>query len=634
MVSTFGRPFCLLKWKKGIDCVYREKGQPGLRPGYGKGIETRVAFLEDRIDRMHRDLQAVLARGRTEFLGEPHPHRPDAPPHPSAPHPLDAQAIDSRAQQTPRTLQSHEVLSLTSTPVVDPLPATWPGLPPQPQPQPDNGLPPDSVVRELAELFFEVIYPSFKLFYKPTFMANLTRPDREILVCGIVVISFPFWNKSTPLAESREQYVKRARERILLHNVDNCTIISTQALALLALDACGQGPGPQTWSIMAMLVAAVKQLGLAKIAGDANFEPNHPMVRNEDPDECVDQPSIEVEEKRRLFWSAYVLDRFSSFFHGSPCGIDAKRITVQFPVPDKYWGQTSTAEWFHTTAPLRPSIDGTRDLWRCQIEVLALSDRTSQLLLQPVNFSLPARCQEWQSSFRLLDTALTTWFDTLPQPVRDAPPEFNPMWIMVHATYQAVVMRMHAIAAFPPTTSPYFRPYPSSCGRCRQAIRSLQSLASGLQPHETDQLGPIFAFIVWCAARALVILWTAGYENTYGSTPPDLLSLLALLRQMSHRWQCAQHYADTIQFVLDTKNNPDGRTGLNIFNDTRHTVYGLRQRLGNLIAAHNTTHQLGPLFEFLGMPTLEDGGFPGLQPIGADEIGFGALMPSMDNEWP
>ncbi|KAK7896933.1 hypothetical protein LTR67_004821 [Exophiala xenobiotica] len=584
-----------------------------------------MALLEESMEKMNKSLQEALTAGRTGFLGGLHPCRTDAST-------VDIQTTDPEVQQTPRMVQSHEVLSLTSTPVVDQLP--WSSLPPQPQSHTDSGLPPNAVVQELAELFFEFVYPSFRLFYKPTFMANLTRPEREILICGILVVSFPFWKKPAPSAEVREQFVKRARERILQHCVDNCSVTSTQALALLALDAVGLGPGPRTWSIMAMLVAAVKQLGLTKIACGANFESNHSMVRNNDPDGSLDLPSIEVEERRRLFWSIYVLDRFSSFFHGSPCEIDAKSITVQFPANDKDWSQNSTAEWFHTSVPLRSPVDGTRDLWRCQIEVLALSDRTHQLLLQPVNFSLPARCQEWQSSFRQLDTALTTWFDALPQHVRDAPREFDPMWTMVHATYHAVIMRMHAIAAFPPTTSPFFRPYPSACGRCRQAIRSFGSLASSLQAHEIAQLGPIFAFIVWCAARALVILWTAGYENTYGSTPPDLVSLLDILRQMSRRWQCAQHYADTIQFVLDTKNNQDGLAGLDIFNDTRRTVYGLRQRLGNLIAAHNTTHQLGPLFEFLGMPMLEDGGFGEFQQSMGDDFGFGPLMPDGANEWP
>lgn len=160
---------------------------------------------------------------------------------------------------------------------------------------------------------------------------------------------------------------------------------------------------------------------------------------------------------------------------------------------------------------------------------------------------------------------------------------------------------------------------------------SIESLAARLQPDEIEQMGPIFAFIVWCAARGLVILWTAGYENTYGSTPIGLVSLLGVLRQSSTRWQCAQRYADTIQFILDTKNKPDGSAGLNIFNDTRRTVYGLHNRLGALIAAHNAKTELGSLCEFLDFPIPDEGCFPVFPVMIGNE--HGNFEADLNGEW-
>ncbi len=81
--------------------------------------------------------------------------------------------------------------------------------------------------------------------------------------------------------------------------------------------------------------------------------------------------------------------------------------------------------------------------------------------------------------------------------------------------------------------------------------------------------------------------------------PADLESLLASLRQMAIRWPCAQRYADLIQLILDTKNNPGGPTGLDIFNDTRRTAYGLQHRLGTLAGLQI------PEFDFLDMPLLD-----------------------------
>lgn len=610
------RPQCETCRRKGTECIYQEKGQPGLRPGYGKGVEQRLQVLEETMMKMNQTIQEVLGSARAGIGTSTNLHPRDARDM------VDA-ASDPQLWQTSQPL---DVSSLISTPPMEQLP--WTSIPPS---NTHSGLPSEEILHELIELFFESVYPWFRLFYKSNFVANVFSPDRKILLYGVVALSFRFWKKQAPSVEMRDQYVKAARNKILLHCVDTCTIISTQALTLLAIDAFGQGPGPRTWSVMAMLVAAAQQLGLAKAAGLTASESNCSMVRNEDPDESTSSSNKDLEEKRRLFWAIYTLDRFSSLSNGSTCAIDPKSIRLRFPVHDKDWGQSMATEWSHTNASERSHIDSSTNLWRCQLEVLGLSDRTHQLLLQPINLSLPAQCQEWQNNFRRLDKDLSTWFENLPREVHKPPTDFDPMWIMVHATFHAVIVRMHTIAAFPSTTSPYFRPYPSSCGRCRQSIMSVESLATRLEAHELEQMGPIFAFIVWCAARSLIILWTAGYENTYGSTPAGLISLLGVLRQISTWWQCARRYADTIQFILDTKNKPDGTAGLKIFNDTRRTVYGLHNRLGTLVAAHNAAIELGSLCDFLDVPVPEEGGFSIFPLTIGNELG--ALDAEFDGEW-
>jgi hypothetical protein len=83
--------------------------------------------------------------------------------------------------------------------------------------------------------------------------------------------------------------------------------------------------------------------------------------------------------------------------------------------------------------------------------------------------------------------------------------------------------------------------------------------------------------------------------------PTDLEPLLSSLRQLSTSWPCSQRYASLIQLILDTKNNPGGPTGLEIFNDTKRTAYGLQNRLGTLAG-----YQV-PEFDFLDMPVLDIG---------------------------
>jgi hypothetical protein len=339
----------------------------------------------------------------------------------------------SGAQLWQTSQQLSEVASIISTPEIEQLPPFLSTLELQTI---DSRLPAKDTLQELVELFFDLVYPWVPLFNKHSFIANLFSPGRQILLHGIVVITFRFWRKSAPSAEMRENFTKISQEQILLNAIDACSLISTQALALLAVDAIGQGPGPRMWNMMAMLITASKQMGLAKGFSPASNETNIPLVRNEDPVDNLNLSSIEVEEKRRLFWTIYSLDHFSSVSHGQPSGIDTKSIELPYPARDEGWGQSVALEWFQGTAAVKSAhLRCHANLWHHNIDLLALLDQSNRFLIQPVNFSLPAHCQEWQSGFRRLDIAMSTWFENLPREVREQPSSFDPMWIMVHATF-------------------------------------------------------------------------------------------------------------------------------------------------------------------------------------------------------
>jgi hypothetical protein len=147
-----------------------------------------------------------------------------------------------------------------------------------------------------------MIHPWFPIFCEHTFLANMFVPQRQVLLHATVAATFRFWQKPVPSSEERDVYVKFAREQVLLQTFGACSLVSTQALALMALDALGDGPGPRTWNSMSMLVTASKHLGLAKSAYPVMQEATTPLVRNEDDDDGAGVSYIAIEEKRRLFW--------------------------------------------------------------------------------------------------------------------------------------------------------------------------------------------------------------------------------------------------------------------------------------------------------------------------------------------
>lgn len=304
----------------------------------------------------------------------------------------------------------------------------------------DPSLPPGPILHELVDLFFEHISPWVPLFHKPTFKATMLSPNRQVLLHGVVVLAFRFWPRAEPPLESRESHVKTSRERLLLETIDTTSLTSTQAVAMLAVDALAQGPGPRSWNTMAMLVTSAQQLRLAR--GDCSREAakQSPLVDNSGPEPDVAPSAVEAEERRRLFWTVYSLDRFSSIPHAQPSAIDSRTIRLQYPAAEDGWGQNASPEWFQRASPMRPALAHYPvNTWHYYIDILTLLDQSNELLVQPVNLSLPAHCQEWQSNFRRMDIALATWFENLPAEMRECPQTFDPIWVLVHATFYLLV---------------------------------------------------------------------------------------------------------------------------------------------------------------------------------------------------
>lgn len=436
-------------------CVYREKGQPGLRPGYGKAIENRLSTLETSVEKITQSVEDVLNHVRAVSVPNHSPLQPvdqRATPAISTPvqgeiaasdqlqpgvdesSPAKSVAYYGQPWQPPQSLPEVASFNPTAVNIMErssPL-QSIPGL----STAIDSSLPPRDVLEELVDLFFELVYPWVPMFFKPSFTANMYSPERQLLLHGMVVIAFRFWQKPDPCPEIRDAYVKTSREQILLNTIDACTLISTQALTLLAVDAVGQGQGPRTWNVMSMLVSAAKYLGLSKATSPASVEANTPLVRNEDPDDGLDLSSIEAEEKRRLFWIIYSIDRLSSVSHGQLGGTDTKSIRLPYPVDEKDWGQPVAHEWFQPTGQAKKThAHGCTNMWHYSIDLLALLDRSNQVLVHPINYSIPAHCQEWQSIFRRFDTTLSTYFENLPREVRESPTTFDPRWTLVHAIF-------------------------------------------------------------------------------------------------------------------------------------------------------------------------------------------------------
>jgi hypothetical protein len=297
-----------------------------------------------------------------------------------------------------------------------------------------SNLPPADVVVDLVELFFRHIYPWAPLFEKVSFLSTMWQREMEPLLHGIVVCATRFWDKMVPAADVMLGHLQASRDRLTLCCLETSSLVTTQALALLAIDALAHGPGTKIWMIRSMLNAAVQQLSLSK-ESLRTPEVTTPMVGNEGLDNIPETSNLATEERRRLFWTMFSIDHFASVALGQPSCIPARTIKLHYPNQDTHWYGPPLSEWFQASAPIAGKSSG--HAWRHYVDILTLLDRSNRLLVHPYDLSHPAKRQEWQSHFRMMTVTLSTWLETCAEQCR-SPNQggFDAMWTIVRATYE------------------------------------------------------------------------------------------------------------------------------------------------------------------------------------------------------
>lgn len=168
-----------------------------------------------------------------------------------------------------------------------------------------------ALVTDLTDVFFEVIYPIFPLFHRPTLLRRVSRgehtTDRALYaaVAAMCALSSarardgalynPAWNVESLQEPSSESFFASAEEALPKDAVITQRLGYMQCCVLLAITSIQYGDSTKTQLYLNMYHSFVA-------VGSLHDEEQWPQ----------DLSLIEVEERRRLFWSTYTLDVFTS----------------------------------------------------------------------------------------------------------------------------------------------------------------------------------------------------------------------------------------------------------------------------------------------------------------------------------
>lgn len=197
-------------------------------------------------------------------------------------------------------------------------------------------------IMDLVELYFEIVYPIFPFFHRPSFLRRISRAeyttDRSLFgvtmaVCALVsgrvrdgAVSNPRWD-ATELSQTPPQvFYEKAREQLRPDpmRVDLNTLRSHAILAITSIQ----------FGFVREMHYHIGQYHTLVAMDSLHDEAEWPQ----------DMGVIEREERRRLFWSIYTLDIYMSIVWGGVVRGREQQFKVSYPieVDDEFITDTST----------------------------------------------------------------------------------------------------------------------------------------------------------------------------------------------------------------------------------------------------------------------------------------------------
>ncbi|KAJ4385132.1 hypothetical protein N0V85_008214 [Neurospora sp. IMI 360204] len=470
----------------------------------------------------------------------------------------------------------------------------------------EQELPPYGVCYALMELYFKHIHPWCPILDRETtkdlfFGERIPNEEEKILLHAIVATAMRFATKKMLPKESQQRFYTASKQRVLLYGMEHSSVMSLQALVILALDLCGSSNGPPGWNIMALITRAVVQLGLAVETNSMTVSPSYPSIYTLRA-MILPEPRdfTEEESRRRLFWMVYVLDRYATISTAFDFALDDKEIDRTLPCRDELWIRNQKVEtrWFHAadddsrlnsnnSADYQVNKPENLGAFSYYIEILGILSKIHKFLKQPVDISSLTDVENWQRRYRELDTMLKVWKFELPDDynhmakIYDHPRVARTLscaWIMLHATYHTAIIRLHSSAAYPTVRSPIFSPSYMASQTCRDAVNNILALGRFVVENNLlSTLGPPFAFTLWVAARVLLVHGSTGER----SLNPEIKFFVDTLREMGKYWPVATRYSNLLTRVLDeykasvSEGDEVTPSSVRILADMRRTAFDL-----------------------------------------------------------
>ncbi|KAF5864612.1 hypothetical protein ETB97_007170 [Aspergillus alliaceus] len=455
-------------------------------------------------------------------------------------------------------------------------------------------LPPDNLMNSILDAYFSVVHPFIPILHEPLFRSRLRDPAERpklipllhaMMVCALRYVVNE--RLATEWLRSHPDALQRSRDIVVLSGIDSLSVESAQSLVIIVFVHICDGNAGKAWPIVGTLCRAVVYMGL-------HNEPDEDYHRGPcvQPFNCLPSARVwtEMEERRRVFWNVFLLDRFCSFTTGWNMSLCSEDVKLRLPSDGTYWAKEEPVTtpffniWDTSMAKLGKSIsflpghlsslvDKEKDVdntpsrservspilptspartvdlstigsFAYCIEATESLNRVVKFFLQrAVNFQCKQEFSAWLTRFKELDLQLIHWKMFLPRRWKDSniskEPAFvhmDPNLTLAHITHNTSMILLHQCIAYPQAdlVDKLKQASIASAETCQLAASETANIVQKYLQY-TPFVGVVNAQFIFCAfvsARVMLV-----HSQIHRTEPPDGYSILLWsLQQMSARW--------------------------------------------------------------------------------------------------
>ncbi|KAF2853081.1 hypothetical protein T440DRAFT_318257 [Plenodomus tracheiphilus IPT5] len=447
-----------------------------------------------------------------------------------------------------------------------------------------KSLPPQPLLEKVADFFCVTFHHWIPFLNKRRLQTRVREGVRDtgtqLVLHALVAICLRHMGRDALFLDEDEirQQTKLSRVIVETHALRNVSVESLQALICLVFNFLNDGQTHRAWPLIGSLTRTIDYLQLTTEPTSSQSGSLMTPVRLVAPS----NDWTELEERRRLFWIVFLLDRFCSVSTGWNTSLTADDVHRRLPadggyftreepvitpyfgiwnkaaarigrslahVPAQYNEEDPTVEQHPGTGASPSSANGFIDASKlgafayCVEATESLSQVTTFFLQQRINWQDKEHAISWLTRFKELDLRLVNWKIFLPPRWKDSNIssdttviDMDPNLTLAHITHNTSMILLHHPIAYPPSAWKDYVALPKECSAQTCVLAAVETsnivdkfLAHTLIPFVNVQ----FAFCAYVAAKALLF----EHQSTKRPLRPEFQNLIRNLWDMSSRWR-------------------------------------------------------------------------------------------------